>query len=90
MTRVTSKGQVTIPKEIRDKMGIGPGSDIGFREEGGQMIIEPERHTKTNEDAADHMIRVLVEFGKTAKRMPMTDKELMALTREYPTDADID
>jgi antitoxin PrlF len=90
MSRMTSKGQVTIPKEIRDKLGIGPGSDVGFREEGGQMIIEPEKRAATAEDPADHMIRVLVEFGKTAKRLPMTDKELMALTRDYPTDADLD
>ncbi len=26
--RVTSKGQVTIPKEVRDKLGIEPGSPI--------------------------------------------------------------
>ncbi|MCO6048183.1 AbrB/MazE/SpoVT family DNA-binding domain-containing protein [Mesorhizobium sp. RP14(2022)] len=28
--RVTSKGQVTIPKEIRDRMKIGPGSEVDF------------------------------------------------------------
>jgi antitoxin PrlF len=90
MTRMTSKGQVTIPKDVRDKLGIGPGSDIGFREEGGLMVIEPEKKHTPTEDAADRMIRVLIEFGKTAKRIPMTDKELMALTRNYSSDADLD
>lgn len=28
--RVTSKGQVTIPKGIRDRLGIGPGSEVEF------------------------------------------------------------
>ena len=28
--RVTSKGQVTIPKEIRDLLGIQPGSEVEF------------------------------------------------------------
>lgn len=28
--RVTTKGQVTIPKEIRDKLGIEPGSEVEF------------------------------------------------------------
>eukprot|EP01035_Chromulina_nebulosa_P002478 gene2478-3351_t len=28
--RVTEKGQVTIPKEIRDRLGIKPGSDVAF------------------------------------------------------------
>lgn len=28
--RVTEKGQVTIPKEIRDRLGIVPGSEVEF------------------------------------------------------------
>lgn len=28
--RVTTKGQVTIPKEIRDRLGIEPGSEVDF------------------------------------------------------------
>ncbi|MCJ9673405.1 AbrB/MazE/SpoVT family DNA-binding domain-containing protein [Neorhizobium sp. BETTINA12A] len=28
--RVTEKGQVTIPKEIRDRLKIGPGSEVDF------------------------------------------------------------
>jgi AbrB family looped-hinge helix DNA binding protein len=27
---VTSKGQVTIPKDIRDRLGIEPGSEVSF------------------------------------------------------------
>ena len=38
--RITSKGQVTVPKHMRDKLGIGPGDDIGFREEGQAVIVE--------------------------------------------------
>ena len=30
-TTITSKGQVTIPKPIRDYLGIGPGSQVNFR-----------------------------------------------------------
>ncbi|MBF0141930.1 MAG: AbrB/MazE/SpoVT family DNA-binding domain-containing protein [Magnetococcales bacterium] len=29
-TTVTSKGQVTIPKAMRDRLGIGPGSRVAF------------------------------------------------------------
>ncbi len=28
--RVTEKGQVTIPKPIRDRLAIGPGSEVDF------------------------------------------------------------
>jgi AbrB family looped-hinge helix DNA binding protein len=78
--RITSKGQVTIPKHVREKLGIGPGDEVGFREEGQAVVLDVPK-SDVDEDAGDRMIRVLVEFGKRAKRIPMTDKELMELTR---------
>lgn len=35
---VSEKGQVTIPKAIRDRLGIGPGVVIEFEEEGGRLM----------------------------------------------------
>jgi AbrB family looped-hinge helix DNA binding protein len=42
--RVTEKGQVTIPKEIRDHMGIQPGSEVEFiaSREGAIVVKVPE------------------------------------------------
>jgi antitoxin PrlF len=37
--RVTSKGQVTIPKEVREKLGVHPGEDIGFEEKDGLLVV---------------------------------------------------
>ncbi len=37
--RVTEKGQVTIPKPIRDKLGIGPGSEVDFVDRGGFVEV---------------------------------------------------
>ena len=37
--KVTSKGQVTIPKEIRDKLGVHTGEDVGFEEKEGLLVI---------------------------------------------------
>jgi AbrB family looped-hinge helix DNA binding protein len=40
-TTVTSKGQVTIPKPVRDHLGIGPGSQVAFRRAAdGSIVIE--------------------------------------------------
>ncbi len=36
--RVSEKGQVTIPKPLRDRLGIRPGEVLSFEEEGGRLI----------------------------------------------------
>jgi AbrB family looped-hinge helix DNA binding protein len=38
-TSVTSKGQVTIPKRVRQALGITPGSKVEFDLEGGSARI---------------------------------------------------
>ena len=35
---VSEKGQVTIPKRLRDRLGIRPGQVLSFREERGRLI----------------------------------------------------
>ena len=39
VARVTSKGQITIPKEIREKMGVHPGEEVGFEENDNRLVI---------------------------------------------------
>ena len=37
--KVTSKGQITLPKVVREKLGISPGERIGFVERRGMFMI---------------------------------------------------
>lgn len=42
-SRITSKGQITVPKAIRETLGVVPGDRIAFRvEEDGRVLVEPE------------------------------------------------
>ncbi len=46
-TTVTSKGQVTIPKPVRDHLGIVPGSQVAFRRAAdGSVVIEKADGTR--------------------------------------------
>lgn len=38
-SRITKKGQVTVPVEIRRKLGLKSGDRVEFRERGGETII---------------------------------------------------
>lgn len=39
MSRVTSKGQVTIPLDIRRRFGLLPGQEVEFVEEEGRVVV---------------------------------------------------
>ena len=40
-TKVSSRGQIVIPKEIRDKLGIKPGTILNVSIEGKRIVLEP-------------------------------------------------
>ena len=47
LSTVTTKGQVTIPKSIRDALGIGPNDRVAFIREGERVPLQPLRTLKT-------------------------------------------
>ena len=70
---VTAKGQVTIPKNVREELGIKPGTNIDFRENNGRFYIV--RITEPTVTGKFNKLRGIA----TAK---MTTNEIMTLTRE--------
>jgi antitoxin PrlF len=38
---VTSKGQMTLPKDVRDDLNIKPGDKVEFVKENGQYVLKP-------------------------------------------------
>ena len=72
-TTVTSKGQVTIPKQVRDLLGIGPGSMIDFEraQDGRIVLVKSQKKARLNRFA-----RLRGHAGKG-----LSTAEIMALTR---------
>ena len=76
MATLTSKGQVTIPKPIRDHLGIGPGSVVDIkRAQDGRVVIERTEGARPPSRFA--------RLRGSAGPGPSTD-ELMALLRGEP------
>ena len=58
LAKVTSKGQVTIPLEIRQKLGLEAGSRIDFILTGeGRVVVEPVRSSVKSLEGVFHDAR---------------------------------
>jgi AbrB family looped-hinge helix DNA binding protein len=74
-SRLTVKGQVTIPKPVRDHLGIGPGSEVAFRRAAdGSIVIERSDGARAPRRDRFEKVRGIAGPG-------MTTDELMALLR---------
>ncbi|MEX1008288.1 MAG: AbrB/MazE/SpoVT family DNA-binding domain-containing protein [Acidimicrobiia bacterium] len=72
--RVTEKGQVTIPKELRDELGIGAGSEVDFERSDDTIVIRKATDGPSRG-------RRLAERLRGRGDVAMTTDEIMALTR---------
>jgi AbrB family looped-hinge helix DNA binding protein len=72
MTKITTKGQVTIPKRLRDHLGLKPGSSVEF-----ELAADGRVFLKTLQRAPESRFARLRGSGK----LRMTTDEVMALTR---------
>jgi len=75
--RITSKGRVTIPREIRERAGLLPDTEVDFRlEEDGLRIVRaraPRRPTRGQ--------MAVAALRRARGQNAMTTDEIMALMR---------
>ena len=73
--RITSKGQVTIPQEIREKAGLLPNTEVEFKLINGRVTLHPLGKPRSRGKAAVEGLR------GSLKHLNRSTDELMALTR---------
>ena len=73
--KVTETGQITIPKEIRDALGIGAGTEVEFERVNDTIVVRKASGRPTRD-------RQLAERLRRRGDVAMTTSEIMALTRE--------
>ncbi len=74
-SRITAKGQITIPKWVRDRMSIKPGTPVDFElaTDGRVVLVKAGRKSAARRSAFAR-VRGFASTG-------MTTEEIMALTR---------
>ena len=73
--RITSTGQVTIPIEIRERLGLLPHTEVVFGVKGNEATIRKADHADGGR--GELIVRHLRGRGTVA----MTTDEILALTR---------
>jgi len=74
-SKVTSQGQISVPKEVRQKLGVGPGSVLEWEEDGNKIVVR-RAGAFTSED----IHRAL--FGAKTPQ-PLTIEEMKEGIRTY-------
>jgi AbrB family looped-hinge helix DNA binding protein len=72
--RLTSKGQVTIPQEIRERLGLLPYTEVEFEIEGDAVRVRKARRSRARG-------REIVAHLRGRATSGLTTDEIMALTR---------
>jgi AbrB family looped-hinge helix DNA binding protein len=80
--RITSKGQVTIPQDIRERLGLLPNTEVEFAVERGAAVIRPKRGAPSRAE------RIVGHLKAHGSKMRMSSKALLALLREEPDELD--
>lgn len=78
MTTVDSKGRIVLPLEIRESLGLTPGSEVEVRNENGKAVVEPE------DDPEEIIARMeaLIEEA-AAEREPVAYDELDVYGKDH-------
>jgi antitoxin PrlF len=81
--RVTSKGQVTIPRDLRETFGIAPNSEVIFGIEAGKITIVPANDTvrAADRDRLRQFLAILDRMEGTGDQS-LTAEDVMAMTRD--------
>lgn len=75
--KVTVKGQITIPIALREKFGLGPGTEVEFVPTETGLQVKPRKQKRRSPTPFDHWLSKAAGSAQPG----MTTDEVMAVTR---------
>ncbi len=84
--RITSKGQVTIPREVRERAGLMPGTDVDFEIDAKGAVRVMKVQAKAGRKTRGQKLVERLQGKGDFKGM--TADEVVLMMRGAPADAD--
>jgi len=72
--KITTKGQVTIPADVRERLGLLPSTEVEFVVEDGRAVLRKMRRSRRRG------LKVVAHL-RGRGTVPMSTDEILALTR---------
>lgn len=63
-SKITTSGQATIPKKIRERLNLEPGDRVLFIEKDGEIVLQPVSYTLSDRRGSVNPRRRPEEFNK--------------------------
>lgn len=90
---ITSKGQITLPKAIRQALGVSPGSKVSFDYIGERVVVSRVESEHHEDPAIKSFLSILERDIKTARHVSTLPEDLarsMLAALANPVDLDED
>lgn len=78
MAKVDSKGRIVLPQDVRERLGLDPGSEVDVHEEEGRAVVEPE---ESPDEIIDDLERRIEDAASRREQTPYD--ELDAEARDH-------
>lgn len=89
-TRLSAKGQVVIPKDVRDHLGLKPGQTLDVIETAGGVLLRPAKAINTKDidqvlDGIRERLRPYIKRSMTIEEIDSAAEQAWANTRTVRT-----
>ena len=72
MAKVDSKGRIVLPKDLRERLGITPGTEVEIHEKDGRAVVEPEDNPNDVLERMEQLVETV--SSKRGETTPLTEE----------------
>lgn len=83
MPTVDSKGRIVLPKAVRERLGIDPGTEVDVHEEDGTLVVKPEDDPERILERMDRLVAETAPSPGGSGGPDQADTEVDPIARKH-------